>query len=92
MTAPTTVKAEWSPFDVMAATVRRDEYGNPADCCWDAHLAGRTAGYVEGHAAGRESVWTDIEADVRAAARGAAKSIDVRAARARPYSRPGWAR
>lgn len=92
MSAATTSKAEWSPFDGMARTSRRDEFGNPADCCWDSMQAGRTAGWIEGHAAGRQEVLDDLEADAAEAVRGAARrSIDVAAARRRPYTVPRWA-
>ncbi len=69
-----------------------DPSGLLARCCWDSHLAGRTAGYVEGHAAGRQEVLDGIEQDVAQVIRGAIRGVDVQAARRRPYTVPGWAR
>lgn len=89
--APTPVQPVTSVWDVMADTASRDEFGELARCCWDSHWAGRTAGYIEGFAAGRESVFGDIEHDVAEVARNAARSLDVMAARAKPYTTPAWA-
>ncbi len=64
-----------------------DPSGLLAWCCWESHLAGRTAGYVEGHAAGRQEVLDGIDASVAQVIRGAVKGIDVAVARAKADAR-----
>ncbi len=79
-----------APVDLMLAAV--DEFGLLPLCCSVARSDGFIAGIVEGHAAGRQEVLDNIDADAAQAARGAARSIDVMAARAKPYMTPGWAK
>lgn len=43
------------------------------DCCWSAHLDGRSRGYLEGVTAGRAQVLAELRADAIAAVRSAAK-------------------
>lgn len=59
--------------------------------CFRAYLDGLTAGYAEGYAKGcadhADESWS-LACEV---VNGAAKSIDVMAARAKPYTIPRWA-
>ncbi len=82
MSAPT-------PVDLMLAA--RDEHGLLPLCCSVARSDGFIEGHVTGFAAGMEAVRADLDAAAVEVVRGAARSLDVAAARRRPYEVPGWA-
>ncbi len=77
------------PPDLMLAAV--DEHGLLPLCCSAARSDGFIAGVAEGHAAGMEAVRADLDAAAVEVVRGAARSLDVMAARCRPYAVPSWA-
>lgn len=60
-------------------------------CCFQAHLDGRTIGHAEGVAEGRRQVQDESWNLACQIVNGAAKSIDILAARRKPYARPEWA-
>ncbi len=72
-------------------TVYADEYGLLPRCCFLAHLDGRSVGYAEGITKGRRQVQDESWSLACQVVNGAAKSIDVMAARAKPYTIPRWA-
>ncbi len=77
------------PSDLMLA--RRDEFGLMPMHCFRAYLFGRSIGYAEGYAKGRADLADESWSLACQIVRGAAQSVDIMAARAKPYTTPAWA-
>lgn len=75
----------------IESTSHLGEYGLLPLCCFRAHLDGRSLGYAEGIIVGRRQVQDDSWSLACKVVNGAAKSIDVMAARSKPYTIPEWA-
>jgi len=73
------------------STPHLDEYGLLQQCCFRSHLEGRSIGYAEGISEGRRQVQDESWTLACQVVNGAARSIDVMAARAKPYTIPRWA-
>ncbi len=68
-----------------------DPAGNLDLRCLRTVLDAETRAFLRGYASGRESVWAEIDASAAEVVGNAARSIDVMAARRRPYVIPDWA-
>ena len=79
----------------VPATTRRDAQGliplGEVAPYFDGWIAGFAEGFAEGYAAGWEQRTSAIDTEAAQVLDAAARSIDVRAARAKPHVIPDWA-